>query len=103
MKKYLLIISVSILASCSKMEKSEQAAISVETAIIDGRTAGRLYAVNHNVRDTAECNTKMRAMRVKYDTLADPRYVQAFDTAMLHTVKHFRPEAVETLPLHEMK
>lgn len=92
-----------ILASCSKMEKSEQAAISVETAIIDGRTAGRLYAVNHNVKDTAECNSRMRAMRAKYDTLADPRYVQAFDTAMLHTVKHFRPEAVESLPLHEKK
>ena len=83
------------------MEKSEQAAISVETAIIDGRTAGRLYAVNHNVKDTAECNRKMRSMRAKYDSMPDRRYVQAFDTAMLHTVKHFRPEAVESLPLPE--
>lgn len=80
------------------MEKSEQAAISVETAIIDGRTAGRLYAVTGNLADTAECNRKMREMRAKYDTLEDRRYVQAFDTAMLHTVKHFRPEAVKSLP-----
>lgn len=103
MKNYLLIISVALAASCTKMEKSEQAAISVETAIIDGRTAGRLYALKGNVKDTAECNKILRIMRAKYDTLSDRSYVQAFDTAMLHTVKHFRPEAVESLPLHEKK
>lgn len=98
MKKLLLIIPALIVASCSKMEKSEQAAISVETAIIDGRTAGRLYAVNRSVNDTTDINRKMKAIRAKYDTLADRQYVQAFDTAMHHTVKHFRPEAVESLP-----
>lgn len=94
----LIAIIATSLCSCSKMEKSEQAVISVETAIIDGRTAGRLYVVNSNKADTAECNRKMRAMREKYDTMADKRYVQTFDTAMLHTVRKFRPEAVEMLP-----
>lgn len=92
------IIACAILGSCSRMEKSEQAAISVETAIIDGRTAGRLYIVNRHKDDTIESNRKMRMMREKYDTMADRRYVQAFDTAMLHTVKKFRPSAVGMLP-----
>lgn len=94
----LALSAVAVLGSCSRMEKSEQAAISVETAIIDGRTAGRLYIVNRHKDDTTECNRRMRVMREKYDTMADRRYVQAFDTAMLHTVKKFRPSAVGMLP-----
>lgn len=87
-----VIISAVCLCGCSHIEKSEQAAISVETSIIDGRTAGRLYVVSGEEPDTAELKAEVKKLREKYDTLADRSLVNRFDSAMMQTIRIFRKE-----------
>ncbi|MDE6338921.1 MAG: hypothetical protein K2K97_03930 [Muribaculaceae bacterium] len=103
MKKSIFIAGMAIaMVSCgnaeSNIEKSERATVSVETAIIDGRDAGRMYVINKHRSDTVAANKYMKRVRMKYDTLADKQYVNAFDTAMLHTINTYRPSMREIAP-----
>lgn len=98
--KYLLILSVAILASgCAHTEKAEEEVAEIEAAQMEGRSAARIF-VSRPWRDTTELHSLLleaRARRARYDTIGKTRCAEAYDSAFVSTIRTVRPDVARVL------